>query len=710
MYMPGKGFPVQISTVIYIAFSVIIFLISLAFFVSVRSDFMRELEIAKHELAGATEEATSILEYRSLTQFEYSEKFSNALIPIALGEHPSPFSRRGLDRYRRSYPVRTFFSKDDLSRKADFLLGYSNILLNSGKRGEEYLSLIIWFEDMLLLTVDDKSLSPDKADHLWLVYHDVSGKTQALLISYQKESLFSKIKTTEQRTAEVAGFVSHVVGSTERLIFDNSIKGSVYYDGDRGEYALTFRLLVRESKYSTRLAIDKSKPIGIMLVDRNSLIGDAESLISTFQSSGSSVTHTLYEPKNVIRKKLMGINSNIYRVSLLNDSGDSENRLVLFARDQMTKVILDTFLKRHLFGFFSYLAKDKFKIINSDADNDFSIYQDVPINIYSEANDKALLRVELKPTKAINLFMNRAVFYLKWYCFVVIVLFCVLLLNILFIVKRVSRLKSSVSEILDNRVLKFRDPSLASKDEIGALARYLHSLLFRLQYRKGVLERKNHELIESKSIVEKRFKSREDMLNILGHDVRTPVTALLAICNSEDGSLKYVRQIQRAFSTISDVASIEEINNDGSQIKIIDLNEFSEAITEFTKKIIDSTTNIAFFACIDKVFVKANEEILEDALTAILNNAIDFGRSLQISVSCCTKNGMIDIYNDGEPISEDNLDTIFQYGTSYRSENLNEHFGMGLFSAYQRIRALGGEISIINREKGVSFIVSLPLV
>lgn len=706
--MKRKEFRVKISTVISIVFLIIISLISLVFYVSLRSDFMRELEIATEDLAEASDKAKSIIQYRSLTDFEPGTKVSNSLIPATFQEHPSPFSQRGLDKYRRDYFVRTFFSEDDLSRKADFLLGYSNILLNSGKRGDEYLSVIIWFEDKLLLTVDDKSSPPDGADHLWLVYQDVTGETQPLLISYQKESLFSQIKSADQRAAEVAGFVSHTVSSTERLIFDNTIKGSIYYDDDRGEYALTFRVLVRKSKYSPRMAIDKSKPIGIMLVDRNVPNGGADGFISTFSSTGSSVTHTLYEPKEVMRKKLMAISPNLYRVSLLKNLDDVGNQLVLFSKGQAERINLDDFLRKHMFSFFSKIAKNNFNIINSDSIERFSIYRDVPINITAKISSKSVLRVEIKPVKSINLFMGRAVFYFKWYCFIVIILFFVLLLNILFIVKRVSGLKSSVSGILENRVRKFRDPSLYSKDEIGALATYLHRLLFKLQYRKGILERKNNELVESKSLIEKRFRSREDMLNILGHDVRTPVTALLTIYRDDD-SLKYVRQIQRAFSTISDVASIEEINNEGSQVKIIDLNVFSEDIAEFTRKRVEPITKIMFVGCLDKVCVKVNEEILEDAVTAIINNAIDFGYRLNISVSRCGDNGLIDIYNDGELIPEDHMNTIFQYGTSYRSSDSNEHFGIGLFSADKRIRALGGEISILNRDNGVSFLVSLPL-
>jgi len=115
---------------------------------------------------------------------------------------------------------------------------------------------------------------------------------------------------------------------------------------------------------------------------------------------------------------------------------------------------------------------------------------------------------------------------------------------------------------------------------------------------------------------------------------------------------------------------------------------------------------------VESIQIRGSEENLTVALENILENAIRFAKS-KISISVKKNkdpaNGgifaHIEVFNDGDPITPENLDKIFH--SLYKDKNGN--FGIGLAITKKIIAFFGGSVYAKNRENGVSFIINYPL-
>lgn len=66
---------------------------------------------------------------------------------------------------------------------------------------------------------------------------------------------------------------------------------------------------------------------------------------------------------------------------------------------------------------------------------------------------------------------------------------------------------------------------------------------------------------------------------------------------------------------------------------------------------------------------------------------------------------MLELFNDGDHIREEHINRIFD--NLYKDKTGN--FGLGLAISKKIIDFYSGEIKAVNREKGVSFLIKLPI-
>ncbi|MCY1558650.1 proteobacterial dedicated sortase system histidine kinase [compost metagenome] len=107
--------------------------------------------------------------------------------------------------------------------------------------------------------------------------------------------------------------------------------------------------------------------------------------------------------------------------------------------------------------------------------------------------------------------------------------------------------------------------------------------------------------------------------------------------------------------------------------------------------------------------VSADAELLEAALTAILNNAQDFrepGTEIVITSYSDADWVFISILNIGPHIKHHPIEEIFEFGVSSRAGE-GDHQGMGLYAARQHIVNMGGDLVAKNVESGVRFDIKL---
>ena len=105
---------------------------------------------------------------------------------------------------------------------------------------------------------------------------------------------------------------------------------------------------------------------------------------------------------------------------------------------------------------------------------------------------------------------------------------------------------------------------------------------------------------------------------------------------------------------------------------------------------------------------------IAQAISNIIGNAVQHGtkgRPVTVRALGDGDGLVIDVHNEGEPISADLVPEIFQpLTTRARSGTERDgHLGLGLYIAHRIVQAHGGTIEVTStRERGTNFIVRIP--
>src|SRR5216683_2181382 len=120
-----------------------------------------------------------------------------------------------------------------------------------------------------------------------------------------------------------------------------------------------------------------------------------------------------------------------------------------------------------------------------------------------------------------------------------------------------------------------------------------------------------------------------------------------------------------------------------------------------------------------RVFVHANEEMVETVIENVLNNAVSFspdGDNIGIRLETRDSFAELLIGDSGPGVPADDLTRIFDRYFSQRPANGEQyddqstHFGIGLWIARRNVEALGGSIAAENRQpNGLLLRIKLPL-
>ena len=112
--------------------------------------------------------------------------------------------------------------------------------------------------------------------------------------------------------------------------------------------------------------------------------------------------------------------------------------------------------------------------------------------------------------------------------------------------------------------------------------------------------------------------------------------------------------------------------------------------------------------------MRADEYSLEDVFSHVLKNADRYrtpGTPITLSLETSETTAVVTVHNVGAPIPGDLLERIFEYGVSDQLDSgANGNRGQGLFVARTYMAKMGGTITALNVEDGVSFVLTLQRV
>ena len=253
------------------------------------------------------------------------------------------------------------------------------------------------------------------------------------------------------------------------------------------------------------------------------------------------------------------------------------------------------------------------------------------------------------------------------------------------------------------------------------------------------LENKSNELESANRSLEEIDKKKTDFLNMVAHDLRTPLTSIRSYSDlllrygdqSDKGQGEYAGIIKKesvrlsslidSFLDISKIeAGLSEYNREEIQIK--------EIIDHFVKVFQGDAGNhqISINSQVEKELpcIYGDKERLGQVLSNLLSNAVKFTPpkgSINVNASLTTINNenntqvphiKVSIADTGIGIPQESLDKIFEkfVQLNYRSVKSERGSGLGLAISKDIIEQHGGRIKVESEVgKGATFIFTLKV-
>ena len=217
-------------------------------------------------------------------------------------------------------------------------------------------------------------------------------------------------------------------------------------------------------------------------------------------------------------------------------------------------------------------------------------------------------------------------------------------------------------------------------------------------------------------------QTKERFLAILGHDLRTPIGAILMSAQfmadtgdrSED-EMKLVKTIERSARRMKEMVSdlLDFARTRFGDTIPVDPREMDigrmlrEVVSEVGASHPTSKPQLEISGSLRG---KWDYERLTQAVTNLVSNAVDHGSEsgpIKIAARGSDREVVITVHNEGPAIPRDRLDRIFEAGTT--SDPDRRHLGLGLYIVDRIVAAHGGTIDVKSSEgEGTAFTVRLP--
>ncbi|KPW57641.1 Sensor histidine kinase [Pseudomonas syringae pv. tomato] len=224
--------------------------------------------------------------------------------------------------------------------------------------------------------------------------------------------------------------------------------------------------------------------------------------------------------------------------------------------------------------------------------------------------------------------------------------------------------------------------------------------------------------------------SRNIFLGILGHDLRTPLSAILlgadVLLRTSDLGPRSTKVASRIYSSVKRASQIVGDLLDFTRSQIgpgIPMKKTEIDIQPVCARIVDESRTVNPEADIrltssEPVVGDFDGDRLEQVFSNLIGNAVQHGNSRDpVEVTLAASDGTLQftVHNTGTPIPADVLPFIFNPMGRYSPEQMTDNgpyssLGLGLFIVARIVDAHGGRIEVTSKaEQGTTFAVFIPL-
>jgi len=267
--------------------------------------------------------------------------------------------------------------------------------------------------------------------------------------------------------------------------------------------------------------------------------------------------------------------------------------------------------------------------------------------------------------------------------------------------------------------------------KLESLARELRELdarnleLEQLAAQRGVkLSCANIALSRAKIAFEQAAHRREEMVQDVAHDLRTPLTSIKGASQNllddmagplNDSAREYVEivgdQAERLIGIVNWLVDAIRVSLDPVELKTtpVEIDQLAKRVARGLRPIADEQ-EIALTVETEPAGALVDPDKLLLVLENLVGNALKFtdsGGKVSVSVKSVEKTVEISVADTGIGLSPDEVDHVFD--RYYRSSHPRGGSGLGLSISRELVRLHGGDVSVTSEKgKGSTFVVTLP--
>ena len=206
----------------------------------------------------------------------------------------------------------------------------------------------------------------------------------------------------------------------------------------------------------------------------------------------------------------------------------------------------------------------------------------------------------------------------------------------------------------------------------------------------------------------RHLNQRSEMLSGISHDLRTPLTRMklkTAFIKDKDISSKLTDDINEMEKMLNEYLQFTS----SSYLEKNDLFNLTELIEGIVEKYNNKniTKNLAL-----KIYLNGKKNLIKRCLNNLIDNALKYGKKVNIELSKKTQNIFINIEDNGPGIPEEEYENVFKpfYKIDKGRADTKSSVGLGLSIASDIIRSHGGNIKLEkSTQKGLKVKIFLPV-
>ncbi|MCD4811654.1 HAMP domain-containing histidine kinase [bacterium] len=246
-----------------------------------------------------------------------------------------------------------------------------------------------------------------------------------------------------------------------------------------------------------------------------------------------------------------------------------------------------------------------------------------------------------------------------------------------------------------------------------------------------------YKLEQQLNKLEKERQKERDMIDIMGHELRTPMSIIKLnldlLCNSSTknnkNSAKYLARIKDAVETeiklINTLLSSAKLEGDKIELnyeKVNLLQQIEMALHTHEAKAKHKKLQLITKLSPNSTYIYADHARVVEILNNLIDNAIKYTHQGNVTIKTEEKNDFIQISitDTGRGMSKENVSALgtkfFRVGNYTESKNCEdfnivkpEGTGLGLYVTFNLIEKMGGKIHVDSKlGEGTTFTFTLP--